>query len=785
MLRNIFATLFAAVFSFSAFASVSDTITVRHYTISIDTINYATQNIRGSAALTVMSRLNSVTNITLNFLELNIDSIVSNGQPLTYSYNDTLIRITPPATLNQNDSIDMTVYYNGHPQQDASWGGFYFSGQYAFNLGVSFLEDPHPFGRVWFPCIDEFTDRSLYDFYITTDTGYKAFCNGTLQGSTANPNGTITWHWKINQTIPSYLASMAVAPFYTLQRTSNGIPVQWAVLVTDTVATLNTFTNIDTAVSLFITAYGPYRWDKIGYVTTPVVYGGMEHATSIHVSKAFIDGTLNYETLWAHELSHMWWGDNVTCASEQEMWLNEGMASFNEYFFTQKVYGLTAYKNAIRTNHRKVLQFAHIIDGNYFALNNVPHAYTYGNTVYHKGADFAHTLRNYMSDSLFFIGCHGYMSNRAYGNATSAQFRDELTLASGVNMTRFFDDWIFTPGFPHFSIDSVVHVSASLDHYWVYTRQKTKGNLNHLYSMPVDITFSNGVNDTTVTVVIDSATNVFHIALNGAFDFIAMDRSEKISDAISDYEKAITAAGSIAFPETNVTLIVQAVGTSSPFVRIEHNWVKPDDFVLSNPGIRLSDYHYWKVDGRFDSTFISAANFVYDGRTPAVSSTLNSGYIDNTLITATEDSLVLLYRTKAGENWSIIPNTTTNFVGSHTDKSGNIRVDTLRKGEYVLGYRDYTATTIPALSSPVNLFTLKAFPNPASGICRLEFALPYGESGTISVFDSAGKNVYRTDVFSHQQFINWDTYACASGMYTATLTVKGSKVSEKIILIKK
>lgn len=782
-MRRFLLLAFTAFLTFNyCHALVSDTITVRHYAISIDTVNYSAQSIRGSATLTVMSKLNNVNNITLSLLELNIDSIVSNGQPLTYSYNDTLIQITPPAPLNQNDTIVLIVYYNGQPQQDASWGGFYFSGQYAFNLGVSFSQDPHTFGRVWFPCIDEFTDRSLYDFYISTASGYKAFCNGALQGSTNNPNGTITWHWKMNQTIPSYLACMAVAPFYTLQRTSNGIPVQWAVLAADTNATLATFVNLDTAVSSFITAYGPYPWDKIGYTATPVVYGGMEHASCIHISKAFIDGSLNYETLWAHELSHMWWGDNVTCANEQEMWLNEGMAVFNEYFFTEKVYGLTAYKNAIRTNHRKVLQFAHIIDGNYFALNNVPHAYTYGNTVYHKGADFAHTLRNYMGDSLFFAGCRGYMNNRAYGNATSADFRDELALASGLNVTRFFDDWIFTPGFPHFSIDSVVYIPGGQDHYWVYTRQKTKGNAAHLYSMPVDITFSDGVNDTTVSVLIDSLTNVFHCALIGVFDFIALDRGEKVSDAVSDYERAITIAGSVAFPETNVTLIVQSVGTSSPFVRIEHNWVKPDDFIQSNPGIRLSDYHYWKVDGIFDSTFISAATFTYDGRTPAASASLNFGYVDNTLITVTEDSLVLLYRRKAGENWTVIPNTITNYIGSHFDKSGNIRVDTLRKGEYVLGYRDYTVTAVLSSSPSANQFALKAFPNPASSVCRLEFSLPHGENGTLSIFDSSGKKVYSTSVFSHQEFISWDTYSCDAGAYTATLSSGNKKISSKIIL---
>src|SRR6187549_1805116 len=108
-MKRLFLSIFIIVIiSSRCLALVSDTITVHHYTISIDTINYTAHTIRGNAALTVLSKLNNVNNITLNFLELNIDSIISNGQPLTYTYNDTLIRITPPAPLNQNDSITLT-----------------------------------------------------------------------------------------------------------------------------------------------------------------------------------------------------------------------------------------------------------------------------------------------------------------------------------------------------------------------------------------------------------------------------------------------------------------------------------------------------------------------------------------------------------------------------------------------------------------------------------------------------------------------------------------------------
>src|SRR5690348_14075638 len=113
MKRLLLSVFIVVILSIRCSALVGDTITVRHYTLSIDTIDYTTHSIRGNAVLTVMSKLNNVNNVTLQLLELNIDSIVSNGQPITYSYNDTLIRITPTAILNQNDSITFTVYYNG------------------------------------------------------------------------------------------------------------------------------------------------------------------------------------------------------------------------------------------------------------------------------------------------------------------------------------------------------------------------------------------------------------------------------------------------------------------------------------------------------------------------------------------------------------------------------------------------------------------------------------------------------------------------------------------------
>lgn len=766
---------------FSATSGITDSITIAHYIITIDTIAFSAQTLKANTQLNVKAKQNNITQVPLSLLQMNIDSVLVNSSPVTYNYNDTTLTVNLSTTLNNGDSAQLHVYYNGHPQQDASgWGGFYFSSGAAFNMGVGFDAIPHNLGKVWYPCIDEFTDKSTYEFFITTPLNKKAYCNGYLNAQITNPNGTITWHWKMDNKIPTYLTSIAVDSYVSWTRNINGIPVEVAAAASDTTALANSLQHLPTAITAFTNAYGPYPFNKVGYSLVNFGSGAMEHAANIHIGQAFMTTGLTYETLWAHELSHMWWGDNVTCSTAEDMWLNEGFASFNEAFFTQAQYGDSLYKNWIRNNHRKVLQFAHINDGSYLTMNNIPQNYTYGYHVYQKGADVVHTLRNNMGDSLFFQGCRDDHTNLAYGNASSSDLKNELTASSGINMTRFFDDWISTPGFPHFSIDSVVYIPGGLDHYYVYTKQKTKGNNNHIYQMPVEITFSNGINpDTTVTVVIDSATNMFHIPLVfWPAIWIALDRKEKISDAISDFERTITTTGTVTMPETNTQLNVQNAGNATTRIRTEHHWVAPDPFKRSNPGVRLSNYHYWSVDGNWDSTFHTKCNFIYNG-----SNSATTGHIDNTLITTTEDSLKLYYRASPANDWFAITSVTHN-MGSPTDKVGSFTVDTLKKGEYVLGYFDYTVGVQQPGQPTPSAKILSATPNPAKHTCRINFTLPNGSNALLQICNLKGEIVDQIAIYSHQEFIEWDCSNITKGTYLCSLITQNVNANTVKVVVK-
>ncbi|HEU4717177.1 MAG TPA: hypothetical protein VFU15_05070 [Bacteroidia bacterium] len=112
-----------------ATGTISDSIDILNYNISLNITDFTTDTIRGGTTIHYAARVNNITVLPLDLLHMTIDSIVENSGQLTYSYNDTLLSVNLPAAMNIGDTADMAVYYHGKPQMDPSgWGGFYFQG---------------------------------------------------------------------------------------------------------------------------------------------------------------------------------------------------------------------------------------------------------------------------------------------------------------------------------------------------------------------------------------------------------------------------------------------------------------------------------------------------------------------------------------------------------------------------------------------------------------------------------------------------------------------------------
>jgi len=268
------------------------------------------------------------------------------------------------------------------------------------------------------------------------------------------------------------------------------IPIQIFVPPYDTSHAKASFINLKSILGVFESRFGPYLWERVGYVGVPFNNGAMEHSTNIAYPIYAIDGGLSNESLYAHELSHQWFGDLATCSTELDMWINEGWASYCESIYKEGLYGMAAYKNNVRDNHLNVIQTSHIVDSGYRAVYGIPSQYTYSTTVYDKGADMVHTLRNYMGDNLFFSSVRALLNAYKFKDISTIQMRDFLSTHSGVDLADFFNAWIFSPGFPHFSIDSMKVTSLTPQ---VKARIWVRQRLNHApafaNSNRVEVTF--------------------------------------------------------------------------------------------------------------------------------------------------------------------------------------------------------------------------------------------------------------------------------------------------------
>ncbi|MCX6235034.1 MAG: M1 family aminopeptidase [Bacteroidetes bacterium] len=751
---------------------ISDTLDAVHYSIYLNIVDLPSQNLIGYTEVSIIPKYDNINDIQLELLQLAIDSVIVNGfQVNNYTYSDPLINIPLPEPANTGDTIKVRIRYHGIPFHEG-WGGFHWAGQYCFNLGVGFELISHNLGKAWFPCIDDFHDRATYDYYITVEEDKTAVCGGILMSVTTNGDNTKTFHWQMRNTIPAYLASVAVGHYDLITDTYNGIrsniPINFYVRPSDSIHVYGSFINLKEILAIFEEHFGPYPWPQVGYVSTAL--GAMEHAANIAYPYGCINGGLTYEYLYAHEISHMWFGDKVTCASAEDMWLNEGWGTFCEMFYLEDLYSYEDYIENVNTMHKEVLQYCHTPqgDGQYFALYGIPPEYTYGMTAYKKGGIILHTLRGYLGDSLFFNVSKGFLEEYAYNYMSSFDLRDYINSHTSVDVTDFFDAWVFSPGFPHYSVDSFT-VSPVGNNYdvRVYARQKSKGGCILANSNKIDITF------------MDSQWNVFTGTLNFSgltgnqvfpvpFEpkIVMVDVEDEICDATTDDEMVIKNSGEFDFSDTFFKLNVVSINDSA-YIRVSHNWVAPDS--LKNPvnGLKLSDYRYWKIEGICEPGINATGIFQYN----------RNNYLDNTLIVNSEDSVVILYRENAGHDWQSI-----DFTQMGIWSIGYLYVPNLQMGEYTLAVWDHSVGTIEL--KPADKSFMKIYPNPTYNQITIEFLKL--QQGSILIFNNEGKTLDSIPISPWQQKLNWHVNNLPNGTYFIQFKNLNNEIlsTEKVIVLK-
>jgi len=733
----------------------ADTIHVSHYDINLEIRDLMQEQIKGYTDVTVEAKMVPLQSIYLHLMALTVDSVKKGNEPVLFSHLGQQLKIDLPF-LSVGQSETVRVYYQGKPVKDPQWGGFYFTDStFAYNMGVGMGSYPHSFGRVWFPCIDEFTDKSTYTFNITTDIDKKAICGGMLADS-ADLGNAMRWHWELTDPIPTYLASVAVGKYLAYKDTIHSIsgeilPIEIYADSERIGRVPGTFVNLKTFIRTYEKRWGACRWQRVGYVLVPFGSGAMEHATNIAFPQVYVSGTVtnDNQSLISHELAHSWFGNLITCATSQNMWINEGFARYGEYLCDEILDPtLQKYKSGMKSLHFGVLRS----DGGLYALDNVPPSATYGSISYDKGGVIAYALRNYMGDDSFFSSITQFLDENQYKNVDSEEFFQKLSAISGMDLYDFFLGWVHQPGSLNFNIDSIKLKAGSNNIYQASFKQKLY--LAHYFANKnkVDVEFySNaGARHLVEGITFSGEHEMVEIAIPFEPVFWSIDPNSKMGDACFDFTQQIFKTGITSFSNANFRIEVEEISDTS-IIRVEHNPVAPTPAKNEHPNIaKISDKHFWRIGFLQYNNMQATYSFTYDQR------------YDSQLVP--KEDLIVLHRKDVSHDWEIIPSKITT-----TQSSTMISVNFILPGEYTLGIgKDLN---VKAWENEIEIY-----PNPTNGELRIENG---GWINTIKVYDISGKEIILNSQFSILNSI--DVSHLPSGVYILEIVAKENKIHKKFI----
>jgi aminopeptidase N len=287
---------------------------------------------------------------------LTVDSVWADGNhAATFTRNgpDSLqILLTPLLALG--DTVRVGVAYHGSPAIVDAWGGFRWGTstswqpQIAFSLGDGLDLYPPPANYTWFPCHSALADKVLWECWFRVMANRVVSSAGVRVDTVHHGDGSVTWHYRLDQPVSTYLLFVAVSDYVVMVQRESGPRIENFVYPNRQAQAQSHFSNVPAVLDGFAALFGPYPFDRFGYIMTRI--GDMEHATCVAHGDVYVQYGNSLDWLLFHEMSHQWWGNWVTCGEWKDIWLNEGFATYCEALGKEIIYGFETYMGYVTLN---------------------------------------------------------------------------------------------------------------------------------------------------------------------------------------------------------------------------------------------------------------------------------------------------------------------------------------------------------------------------------------------------------------------------------------------------
>jgi len=489
-------------------------IDVKHYKLQVQ----LTPNELGTAGVlsgtvTISGvALASVSSISIDAQpNLNIDQVTLDGNLNDFRRNGGRINVNLPAPTTAGTPFIIVIQYHAPGSGSSPIGGGLLFTRHGPNNAPVMATHSEPFGApLWWPCIDNPADKATAEIEATVPEGNQVASNGVLDRVRTNPDHTVTYFWREDSPLATYLLSVAATNFerfedtYTAMDGLTRMPLVYYVYPEHLDLARAKFGVVRSAIEIYASLFGEYPFLKEKYGMAEFPYGGaMEHQTITSISSSSVGSvSSNNQATIVHELAHHWWGDLVTMRTWDDIWLNEGFATYCEILFFEHFAGLDPGELLARSYDDGLVDGA--LRGTVIAENQ-DNPFDDNGAIYRKGGWVLHMLRHVMGDQKFFDALKQYAIRYSFSNASTRDFQQVCEEYYGSSLDWFFTQWIYAPGRPIYKVSADIGSGANGDYNITLVvkqrqTQEIPGRGSATYVMPLDLTihYVDGSSETRV-----------------------------------------------------------------------------------------------------------------------------------------------------------------------------------------------------------------------------------------------------------------------------------------------
>jgi aminopeptidase len=406
---------------------------VEHY--DIDLTYRPSSNLLSGRAIVTATATQQLQRFTLDLAAMKVAKVLVDGRSVKkFSARGGKLHIWPSSALTGEFRVE--IRYSGNPRpRTGPWGSVGWE-----ELEAGALVASQPDGAPsWFPCNDHPSNKALFRIAITTDSPFEVVCNGTLTVHEVGASRT-RWVFEQHEPMATYLATVQIGLYSHVVLPRTDVSQHGALPARLRSRFSHDFGRQPKMMDLFVNRFGPYPFADYRVVVTDDVLEIPLEAQGISIfGSNHVDGARGYERLVAHELAHQWFGNSVSVAGWQHIWLNEGFACYAEWLWSEESGGASADKLAARYWERLAGSPQDIVVG------DPGPELMFDDRLYKRGALTLHALRRTAGDQAFFDLLRGWTAAHRYGNATTDDF---VRRAAGLGAADLLQSWLREPALP-------------------------------------------------------------------------------------------------------------------------------------------------------------------------------------------------------------------------------------------------------------------------------------------------------------------------------------------------